>query len=197
MSAECPTCGKVCKNYNGLSTHYARTHPDEWQDRFEYLMPEGDTDECWEWQGVRMGRGYGQFTYDGVRYYAHRLSYWKEYGPIPKPQVNHHCDNPPCVNPNHLYSGTHSDNLKDAYERNPNFKNTIDNIGVPFSGKDDPRTVTLTGEDAPSAKVTNEEAEEIRQKYENGELYADLAEEYGLNQSTIGYIVRGDTFSDV
>ena len=73
---------------------------------------------CWEWQGAKVRGGYG-FFWDGKRNgVAHRYSYELAYGPIPSGKiVCHHCDNPPCVRPDHLFCGTHSDNENDKYAK--------------------------------------------------------------------------------
>ena len=66
---------------------------------------------CWEWTGHRQPEGYGQV---GRSYKAHRLAWELFRGPIPpKMEVCHRCDNPPCVNPEHLWLGTHSQNIQD------------------------------------------------------------------------------------
>lgn len=76
------------------------------------------TDECWPWIGERF-RGYGTFRLDsGKRIAAHRYSYTCLIGPIPKGLLAcHHCDNPPCCNPRHIFLGTTLDNVRDKIHK--------------------------------------------------------------------------------
>ena len=71
--------------------------------------------KCWVWNGYRHSQGYGRVKFNGNTWLAHRLAYFLFYKDLPrKLDVMHKCDNPPCVNPNHLILGTHKDNMVDA-----------------------------------------------------------------------------------
>lgn len=74
---------------------------------------------CFLWTGTLSKKGYGQFTYERKSRLAHRLSYQLYVGPIPDGLcVLHHCDNPSCVNPEHLWLGTNYDNVMDRVAKN-------------------------------------------------------------------------------
>lgn len=71
--------------------------------------------ECWEWQAYKNKFGYGLFNVNYYATMAHRVSWELNNGPIPKGlYVLHKCDNPCCVNPNHLWLGTYKDNMRDC-----------------------------------------------------------------------------------
>lgn len=78
---------------------------------------------CWEWQGTRLATGYGLFRVLGQRL-AHRVSFVLKYGTLGEGLfVCHKCDNKTCVNPDHLFLGTHQDNMDDMVVKGRSTKN--------------------------------------------------------------------------
>jgi len=80
------------------------------------------TECCWLWTGCRVPAGYGTFTVKSRRQgplYAHRVAWELAHGSIPSPplQVLHRCDQPSCVNPDHLFIGTQSENMYDRWNK--------------------------------------------------------------------------------
>lgn len=140
------------------------------------VYPEPNTG-CWLWGGAINDKGYGQI-YDGYSVkYAHRISYKIYKGEIPKGLlVCHHCDNPICVNPEHLFLGTHKDNNMDMIRKGRDSKEYLKNF------KSGP------GELAPSSKLTNEEVLEIREMWKEKSV-VKIAQILGISKHTIHSIV--------
>jgi len=81
---------------------------------FWSLVDVKGVDECWLWKGCYMSGGYGNFH----DFTTHTVSYIIKNGKIPEgKEICHKCNNSKCVNPNHLYAGTHADNMKDIHKK--------------------------------------------------------------------------------
>jgi len=113
-------CGCGEKNTRKEYTYRQGHSPKENQSLFARLISktEYDNGDCWEWKGKHIPAGYGRISYKGTEGYVHRYSYVEFVGEIPENQhVCHHCDNPPCWNPDHLFVGTHQDNMIDKSKK--------------------------------------------------------------------------------
>ena len=127
--------------------------------------------DCIEWSKCRNSEGYGQLRFKGKMVMAHRRVWESLFGDIPDGvYVLHKCDNPPCINPDHLFLGTKKDNSRDSIQKGR----------AKFP-------VTPKGEDAPWSKLTLAQIKEIR-SLKGTVLQAELASRFGVNQSTISRI---------
>ena len=100
--------------------------------RREGVLALMSTDECIEWDGPRTQKGYGWVR---RHVYAHRDAWAKAHGPIPKGlEVRHKCDNPPCINIEHLEIGTRADNMRDMMERGRSTKKEFCKRGHRMAG---------------------------------------------------------------
>jgi HNH endonuclease len=135
---------------------------------------------CWEWQGCRSDKGYGFFKYQGKQWRAHRLSWTFLHGPIPAgKQLNHHCDNPACVNPDHLYLGDQKQNRRDAMARGRTARGRAQGMHT----RPEARRV---GEHNGNSKLTFAQILEIRRRFFAREATAmQLAREHGVADVTI------------
>ena len=126
-----PACNRKYRCSGYCELHYYRSrsgvplevpHRDEATIAYKLQNYTITPDGCFEFNILRGGTtGYGVITHDGRRLPAHRVSYEVNVGPIPEGQmVLHSCDNPPCINPEHLWTGTAKDNQQDAIKRNRN-----------------------------------------------------------------------------
>lgn len=162
--------------------------------RFRKYMPEFKGDSCAPWTGGKNKRGYGAFNVFARRVDAHRFSYMAFRGPIPPGIfVCHKCDNPPCVRPDHLFLGTHSDNMKDAANKgriSPPRRIKNPNWVRPSRKIENPNT-------KPGAKITKEIAADIKVRLANNETGRSIARLYSLHFGSVSDIKRGLTWRDV
>lgn len=142
------------------------------EDRFWDKVDIGDKDECWEWTAHTGSAGYGKVSIDGQTILAHRVSWELHFGEIPAGLcVCHHCDNPVCMNPNHLFLGTLADNNADraAKGRSANAQGACNNGAV----------------------LTETEVLEIRALYQNtGHTQPEIAAMFGISQAQVSRIVN-------
>ena len=130
------------------------------------------TKQCWIWTGSRGNRGYGRFRMDKDDYWnAHRVTWAITFGPIPDGlQVLHHCDNPACVRPDHLFLGTQSDNVRDMVQKN--------RANRPYG----PRHFRTA--------LTEDQVRAMRAEWATGITQNQLARKYGISTSGIHGILH-------
>lgn len=136
------------------------------------------SESCWLWTGKKLAK-YGYLSVRDERSVkAHRFSYELHYGPIPDGLlVCHHCDNPPCVRPDHLFLGTQADNNRDKMIKG--------------------RHRAAHSETHHSAKLTNTQVQEIRILSANGSSRKSVAEIFNVTTGTISHIVTGRNWQHV
>jgi hypothetical protein len=139
------------------------------------LADTSSPDGCWPWLAATDKDGYGRFELPGHRQAtAHRFAYEIAVGPIPKGQsVLHHCDNPSCVRPDHLFIGTHMDNMQDAMRKDRKYT------------------------DHPNSKLTVEQVRIIKAELRKGVSQESLARQFHVNSGTIWFIAHGVTWISV
>src|SRR5882724_11171101 len=123
---------------------------------------------CWEFIGARHTQGYGLLRYNGKQARAHRVAYDLVVGDIPDGiQVLHICDNPPCVNPEHLFLGTDQDNMNDKVMK-----------GRHSYGE-------------AHGKLTNNQVLEMRKLFGTGISDADIARRFNISEGAMRHIKHG------
>lgn len=145
------------------------------EERFwEKVNKTDNPDECWLWRGCKDTLGYGKCGW-GL---AHRFAYTLTYGNIPEGcLVLHKCDNPSCVNPDHLYLGNDADNARDKVQRG--------------------RQPSHIGTKNPNVKLKEGDVREIRKLLENKITYRKLAEMFNIGTTEIGRIKRKEIWGSV
>lgn len=130
---------------------------------------------CWLWLGALDGKGYGYLA--GTRglpaVKAHRVSYeWHSGEPIPPGIfVCHVCDNPPCVNPEHLFLGTNADNMRDMVSKG--------------------RQACHEGALNPNVKLTEQQLDVMLELRRGGMVQTEIASRFGVSQSAVSAILSG------
>ena len=132
--------------------------------------------DCWKWLAYKDKDSYGRIGTDSIHrnIAAHRVSWILHYGEIPKNKlVCHKCDNPSCVNPQHLFLGTIQDNNFDKVKKNRQAQ----------------------GEKNGSAKLKKSQIQEIKKIYQTGNFtLKEVGKMFGVTYATISYIVNGKTW---
>jgi hypothetical protein len=162
----------------------------DWTFRFWHRVDQsGGPDACWPWTGARSKWNYGLLSVASRMEGAHRLAWTLFHGPIPDGiWVLHHCDNPPCVNPSHLFLGTHADNMADMAAKGRG------GGGAP-THTNPARYPVRVGERNPNAKLTPGQVAEIRTLRTDGVSLRELGRRFGVHNRTIERIVKGDRWT--
>lgn len=146
--------------------------------RFWAKVDRRGADECWPWTG-RTTKGYGRISLDGLELTATHVAIAIATGNWPTQYALHHCDNPACVNPAHLFQGTHADNMRDA------------------ARKGRLRPPCRIGKLSNNARLTEAFVKEIRHRHSRGELARSLAREFGCSRYAIHDLIKGRTWKHV
>lgn len=138
-----------------------------------------DDDECWQWQGSTNRGGYGVMSLKGIASLAHRVAWMIYKGELVQEgkYVCHHCDNPSCVNPRHLYLGDHEQNMKDAAVRG--------------------RLPNKAGEANGNSRLTGDQVLDIRRMRAAGVKRRIVAEKFGVSTVTVDRIALGEGWTHI
>jgi hypothetical protein len=157
-------------------------------DRFWKFVDRKNPDDCWIWSGGKNNKGYGRISNKEGSTLAHRVSFELFNSDIPnKLEVLHTCDNPPCVNPNHLYLGTHLENMMDMASKNRSARNNSHGTHT------HPESI-CKGERNGRSKLIKTQAENIRIQFSNGLSVKSLSINFNVSKRTISRIISGESW---
>lgn len=172
----------------------------------------GGPEACWEWRASRDFDGYGQVSIGsrtaGTRSStkAHRVMYELFVGQVPDGfMVCHRCDNPPCCNPAHLFAAPPAENSADMIRKKRSLQGDRNparvNPGNLRRGDDHPfrqhPELAARGERASQSKLTEALVRDLRARAQAGESHSSIARELGVTHTTVGRIVRRQSWAHV
>lgn len=154
-------------------------------DRFLTYVDKNGPNGCWIWTGRADKKGYGRIWIEGKILVASRASYILHVGPIPPLMfVCHKCDNPPCVNPDHLFLGTNAENQADSIAKGRKPRGEIVTAERIALG--------LVGEGSPVARFSEKVIRSARDLYATGNWkQSEIARLLGISRSQVNRVVRG------
>lgn len=174
--------------------------------RFFSGIKKDSTTGCWEWSGTKNNHGYGMMGVCTDAILVHRYSWMHHYGEIPDGLiVCHKCDNPPCANPEHLFLGTHKDNVHDKIlkGRDINTRNALKSTNA-LKTKNTLRAKGVLKVKDPSkarsrsdTKLTPEQVKEIKFLLRGGVKQAHVAKQFSVSRTTIMFINQGKTWGHI
>lgn len=163
-------------------------------DEFWSKVSKTEDDRCWEWKYCIEKMGYGTVSISGSMYKAHRIAYYISSGKDPKGKlICHTCDNRKCVNPSHLFTGTHYDNNMDAWRKGRQVAKRGDENGSRLHPEKVPK-----GERCGSSKLKEADVRRIRAVCDgNCVSYNKLSTELNVGESTIRRIFKKQSWKHI
>lgn len=186
-------CGQVVKPGNRFIQWHHSVRPNP----IARLMANVDKSSgCWIWTGGRTSGGYGSISVRGKKVYVHRLAWQLFKGPIPPGMdVLHSCDNPPCFNPEHLFTGDQRDNARDMVAKGRCRFNCHSGDEHHFCKHPE---LVPRGERAGGSRLSEEQVLQIRALYDPGKYgYRKLAARFGVSHVNIAFIVKHQTWCHI